>query len=48
MTPTQINHKSDFPLLIRLTDSGGKPDEFAEYNAFAERCKAEARQTLGL
>lgn len=30
MTPTPINHKSDFPLLIRLTDSGGNPVPFPE------------------
>lgn len=30
--------------ILRQRDT--KPDEFAEYNAFAERCKAEARQTL--
>ncbi len=30
--------------ILRQRDT--KPDEFAEYDAFAERCKAEARQTL--
>lgn len=30
MTPTPINHKSDFPLIIRLTDSGGNPVPFPE------------------
>lgn len=32
--------------ILRQRDT--KPDEFVEYNTFAERCKAEARQTLGL
>lgn len=32
--------------ILRQRDT--KPDEFAEYNDFAERCKAEARQSLGL
>lgn len=30
--------------ILRQRDT--KPDEFAAYDAFAERCKAEARQTL--
>ncbi len=25
-----------------------KPDEFAEYNAFVEQCKAEARVEIGI
>lgn len=25
-----------------------KPEEFAEYNAYAERCKAEAKTELGI
>lgn len=32
--------------ILRQRDS--KPDEFEQYNDYAERCKAEARQTLGL
>lgn len=30
--------------ILRQRDT--KPDEFDDYNTFAERCKAEARQTL--
>ena len=33
--------QDDETAILRQRDS--KPDEFAEYNAFAEQCKAEAR-----
>ena len=32
--------------ILRQRDS--KPEEFAEYNAFAEACKAEAKAELGM
>ena len=31
--------------ILRQRDS--KPDEFAEYNAYAEQCKAKAKNILG-
>lgn len=31
--------------ILRQRDT--KPSEFAEYNAFVEQCKAEAKQELG-
>jgi hypothetical protein len=31
--------------ILRQRDT--KPDEFAEYNAYVERCKAETREELG-
>lgn len=37
---------SDELALIRQRDE--KPDEFAEYNAYVEECKAEARAELDL
>jgi hypothetical protein len=37
---------SDELALHRQRDS--KPEEFAEYNQFAEACKAEAKQMLGI
>lgn len=32
--------------ILRQRDT--KPDEFAEYNAFAEQCKVEAKEELGI
>ncbi len=32
--------------ILRQRDE--KPEEFAEYNAFAEQCKAEAKSELGI
>lgn len=32
--------------ILRQRDE--KPEEFATYNAYAEQCKAEAREELGL
>ena len=32
--------------ILRQRDS--KPDEFAEYNAYAEKCKAEAKAELDM
>ena len=32
--------------ILRQRDT--KPDEFAEYNAFVEQCKAEARGEIGI
>ena len=32
--------------ILRQRDS--KPQEFAEYNAYAEKCKAEAKNKLGV
>jgi hypothetical protein len=32
--------------ILRQRDS--KPSEFAEYNAFVERCKAEVKEELGV
>lgn len=32
--------------ILRQRDE--KPDEFAEYNAYAERCKIEAKAELGI
>jgi hypothetical protein len=32
--------------ILRQRDT--KPDEFAEYNAFVEQCKAEARAEIGI
>lgn len=32
--------------ILRQRDE--KPEEFAEYNAYAEQCKAEAKAELGL
>lgn len=37
---------SDELALLRQRDS--KPEEFAEYNAFVEACKAEAKTLLGV
>ena len=32
--------------ILRQRDT--KPDEFAEYNAFVEQCKAEVKEELGI
>lgn len=32
--------------ILRQRDE--KPEEFAEYNAYAEQCKREAREALGM
>lgn len=32
--------------ILRKRDT--KPEEFAEYNSFVERCKAEARAEIGI
>ena len=37
---------SDELAVMRQRDT--KPEEFAEYNAFVETCKAEARADLGM
>lgn len=34
--------------LAILRQRDAKPDEFAEYNAFVEQCKAEARVEIGI
>jgi hypothetical protein len=33
--------------LATLRQKDTKPEEFAEYNAYAEQCKAKAKQLLG-
>ena len=34
--------------ILRKAQSGLNVDEFEEFNAFAEQCKAEAREELGI
>lgn len=34
--------------LAILRQRDGKPEEFEEYNTYAEQCKQEAREELGL
>ena len=44
-----VRHKyslSDELAILRQRDT--KPDEFAEYNEYVERCKKEVREELGI
>lgn len=34
--------------IARLRQKDTKPEEFAEYDAYAEQCKARAKQLLGI